>query len=123
MGEFVYNGKTYSIMSFGHAMGIDISVGFSALMIKGNPSSFNPNELEGWSRQNNYSIWYGSKSVETPFRRDALGAYDLSTYRSKALGPSIGASFLSWSRYTGYTWISEVKKGPTLYDLYKAKPY
>lgn len=35
IGSFKYNGKEYSITSLGHAMGLDISAGINAILIKG----------------------------------------------------------------------------------------
>lgn len=122
IGEFEYNGKNYTIISLGHAMGWDISAGFNIIAIKGDPNTFNPNDLSGYSGQNNYSFWIYSWGKEKPFIPDACGPYYPKTYISKAKGLSIGYSFIGVSRVTGYSWIMETPEGPTLTELYKRRP-
>lgn len=122
IGSFKYKGKDYTITSFGHAMGLDISAGFNAILIKGDPANFSPNDLSGWSGQNNFSIWYLSYSRENPFVPDACGPINPNTYRSNIPGVSVGLTLIGISRVTGYTWITETQGGPSLTDLYKSRP-
>lgn len=122
IGSFKYNGKDYTITSFGHAMGLDISAGINAILIKGDPATFNPKDLSGWSGQNNFSVWYLSFGKEKPFVPDACGPYNPDTYRSNIPGASVGLTLIGISRVTGYTWITETQKGPSLTDLYKSRP-
>jgi hypothetical protein len=120
IGGFNYGGIDYTIVSLGYAVGWDISAGANALIIKGYPDEFNPNQLGGWSTQRNFSYFFLSISYEVPFERTS-NPYTLDTYRTIIPGvvptSRIGASWVN-----GFTWVFPTPKGPTLTELYKKRP-
>ena len=122
IGSFRYKGVDYGISTLGYAIGLDISGGINALIIRGDPNSFSPYDLRDWSSQFNASYTFISGGYEIPFDRGSSEATTLNTYRTIAPGLSFGLTGDNFggSMVTGKTRIWVLPNPPSMTDIYKS---